>query len=55
MIAAAYQNHRRRDGVSELFANANDLTFRLRQESLYAVIYHPEGLLRIGQALRHGI
>jgi hypothetical protein len=43
MTAEANHIHRRRDGVFELLICANQFSFRVRQELLYAVIYHPEG------------
>jgi hypothetical protein len=40
--ANASQIHRREGDVVELFVDANLCSFRVRQEKLYAVIYHPE-------------
>ena len=51
----AIQIHRRRDGVCELLVNANLLSFRVRQESLYAVIYHSGGRDSTGKRSMYGI
>jgi hypothetical protein len=40
--ASASQIHRRQGRDVELFVDANLCSFRVRQEKLYAVIYHPE-------------
>ena len=45
--ASTNQGHRRRGGVCELFVDANLLSFRVRQEYQYAVIYHSPGRDRI--------
>lgn len=48
--ADAIQTHRRLGGVCELFVDANQFVFQVRQESLYRVLYQTQ---RRGRTSHH--